>query len=341
MGRPRGMLAHQTRVWNTVYFKTAVAVVAVFALGTSGYMTIEGWSPWQSFYMTLITVTTVGYSDYDKSEPAQMFSAFLMLGGIGTVSFCLSQIVQNATAKANNPEARMIKLAQRLSDHYVICGMGRTGERVARKLAGEGKEFVAIDGDEERIERFRRDGIIAIRGCATDDTVLMTAGIARAKGLAASTPDDAINAMICLTAKSLNPDIHIAARAERESAVEKLHCAGADVVINPSRYGGDGLVESLVRPDVSCLLYTDASDGVGALRFIEYKVSRGEASRHVTIDSMLREFPKIVFIASKAEGGEMVMRPDVMHELKPDETLVFAGQPEEIARFKSQNKQAA
>lgn len=327
--------------WNPVFFRAAIAFIAVFSVGTCGYMVIEEWSPWQAFYMTLITVTTVGYSDYDKSQNGQMFSALLMLGGIATVSYCLSQIVQYATTKANNPEIRMLKLASKLSDHFIVCGMGRTGERVARKLAGEGRDFVIIDNDEERVEEFRRDGMIAIRGCATDDTVLMMAGIKLAKGLAVSTPNDATNAMICLTARSLKPDIHIAARAEQESSVEKLHCAGADVVINPSRYGGDGLVESLVRPEISCLLFTDASDGVGALRFIEHRVSADEAGHHVTIDAMLEEYPRIVFVASKAEGGEMTMRPDVTHELQADETLIFAGRPEDITRFVSCKKRAA
>ncbi len=327
--------------WNRSVRRVFLAFAAVFSIGTFGYMTIEGWSPWQAFYMTLITVTTVGYSDYDKSENAQVFSAFLMLGGIGTVSYCLSQIVQYATTTATNPETRMIKLASKLSDHYIICGMGRTGERVARKLAGEGKDFIVIDDSEDLIEQFQRDGMIAMRGNATEDLILQLAGIDRAKGLAAVTSNDAANAMICLTAKALNPNILIAARAETDSAVEKITRAGADVVINPTRYGGDGIVESLIRPEVSCLLFTDPTAGAGSLRFVEYKVSTRDTRHHLTIESLLSGYPGIVFVASKVPGGELRVRPDVHHELKSDESLVFAGTAEDIANFTGRYRNAA
>ena len=327
--------------WNRSVRRVVLAFIAVFTIGTFGYMTIEGWSPWQAFYMTLITVTTVGYSDYDKSENAQMFSALLMLGGIGTISYCLSQIVQYATTKATNPESRMLKLASKLSNHFIICGMGRTGERVARKLAGEGKDFIVIDESEDLVDQFRRDGMIALRGNATDDMTLMVAGIDRASGLAAVTSNDAANAMICLTAKALNPDLHIAARAETDSAVGKITRAGADVVINPCRYGGDGIVESLVRPEVSCLLFSNPSIGSGSLRFVEYKVSNLDTCHHVTIESLLQDYPGIVFIASRLPGGELKVRPDVHHELKSEESLVFAGTAEDIATFSGRYRNAA
>lgn len=317
------------------------AFLTVFSIGTLGYMTLEGWSAWKSFYMTLITVTTVGYSDYDITENGQRFSALLMLGGIGTVSYCLSQIVQYAAATATNPETRMIKLASKLSDHYIICGMGRTGERVARKLAGEGKDFIVIDDSEDLIEQFQRDGMIAMRGNATEDLTLILAGIERAKGLAAVTSNDAANAMICLTAKALNPEIHIAARAETDSAVDKITRAGADVVINPTRYGGDGIVESLIRPEVSCLLFTDMDAGAGSLRFVEYKVSNLDTQYHLTIESLLKDYPGIVFVASRMPGGELRVRPDVHHELKNDESLVFAGAAEDIAKFTGRYRNAA
>jgi len=327
--------------WSKTIRRVLLAFMAVFAAGTCGYVQIEGWTPWQAFYMTLITVTTVGYSDYDKSEDAQMFSALLMLGGIGTISYCLSQIVQYATTKATNPEARMLKLASKLTNHFIICGMGRTGERVARKLAGEGKDFIVIDESEGLVEQFRRDGMIALRGNATDDMTLMVAGIDRATGLAAVTSNDAANAMICLTAKALNPDLHIAARAETDSAVGKITRAGADVVINPCRYGGDGIVESLVRPEVSCLLFSNPSIGSGSLRFVEYKVSNLDTCHHVTIESLLHDYPGIVFIASRLPGGELKVRPDVHHELKSEESLVFAGTAEDIATFSGRYRNAA
>ena len=193
-----GWIFHPSQ-WNPVVRKSMIAFIGVFVIGTFGFEYIEGWTPWQSFYLTLITLTTVGYGDYGLSERGQQFSALLMLGGIGTMSYCLSQLVQHATTKATNPEAKMLKLASKLSDHFIVCGMGRTGARVARKLAGEGKDFIVIDESEELIEQYRRDGMIALRGSAAEDMTLMIAGIERAKGLAAVTSNDAANAMICLT----------------------------------------------------------------------------------------------------------------------------------------------
>lgn len=311
-----------------------LGVLALLVLGTSGFCYTEGWGPWQAFYLTLVTLTTVGYEDFGLSIPGQRVSALLMLGGIATLSYCLSHIIQYATHKATNPEARMIKIASKMSDHFIVCGMGRTGDRVARKLAAEGLEFVVIDQDTERIDELRRDGIVAIKGGAADDTSLLVAGVERARGIAAVTSSDATNAMICLTVRSMNPDIHIAARAERESSVARIKQAGANVVINPIRYGGDGIVESLVRPDVSCLLYSGDDENQSTLRFIEVAVTDTMAREHRTIRAILPAEPSIACVAVKLPDSQFELRPDEQHELIPGEILVFAGSVSAINAFR-------
>jgi voltage-gated potassium channel len=327
--------------WEPVIRRSVLVCVLTLVAGMFGFMRTEGWGPWESLYFTLVTLTTVGYGDYGVSNAGKTFAVAVMLVGIGTISYCLSQIVQYAAATATNPEIRMLKLVTKMSDHFIICGMGRTGERVARKLAGEGMDFVVIDESEDLVEQYRRDGMVALRGNATEDMTLMVAGIERARGLAAVTSCDASNAMICLTAKALKRDLHIAARAEQDSSVEKLTRAGANVVINPCRYGGDGIVESLVRPEVSCLLFSNPTMETGSLRFVEYRVSDSDARQHITIESLLSEHPGVVFIASKQPGKDMCVRPDVQHELKTNESLVFAGVSEDIAKFTRRHQNAA
>ena len=135
----------------------------------------------------------------------------------------------------------MIRQSSQMSGHYIVCGMGQTGLRVARKLVGEGRDVVVIDSNEEHVKQLRADGLVALHGDAGSDHLLLVGGVERAAGLAAVTSCDASNAMICLGASAQNPDLHIIARAESDSSVEKLKRAGATSVINPSRYSGDGI----------------------------------------------------------------------------------------------------
>ncbi|MEL7485107.1 MAG: potassium channel family protein, partial [Planctomycetota bacterium] len=188
----------------------AVAILLIVVLtGTAGYVWIEGWSPLHALFFTIITITTVGYSEYGLSIEGEMFTIFVMVGGIGTVSYAAGTLVRRAIAQSLNPERRMLQRIKSMRDHYIVCGFGRMGRRVARQLVASDVQFVVIDTDAKLVAQARELGMIALEGDATEDGTLEAAGMDRAASLAAITSSDAVNAMICLTAHAIAPDLRI------------------------------------------------------------------------------------------------------------------------------------
>jgi voltage-gated potassium channel len=298
--------------------------------GTAGFTWIEGWSAWRSLFFTLVTLTTVGYGDYGLSEQGERFTAILMIGGIASVSYAASQFIQYATTSVILPEHRMINRAKKLSGHYIICGLGRTGLRVIALLREEGVPFVAIDPDERLVERARNDGMIALHGDASEDQVLLEAGIKEAASVAAVTSIDSVNAMICLTTRAICPDIRISTRAEGEESVQKLKRAGANTVINPTRYGGDGIAQSLMHPKTANLLYENDNGSIKALQFSEVVVNEEPYWVGKKIIEFGMQNPDIIIVGIMGQNGELKMRPDMNRELVSDDILFIAGSSEHV-----------
>ncbi|MEM7755280.1 MAG: potassium channel protein [Planctomycetota bacterium] len=319
--------------------RAVLLIVAIVVFGTGGYTWIEGWTPWQAMFFTLVTLTTVGYGDYGLSHAGERFTALLMIGGIGTVSYTASQIIQNAISRTRDPEKRMRQQASKLRGHYVICGLGRTGQHVIAKLIQEGAEVVAIDKDPKKVELMRQRGIIAFERDATSDAALIMAGADRAAGIAAVTASDAINALICITAHAMAPDVTITARAEDDASVFKLKRAGATSVIAPTSYGGDGIAENLLRPEVARLLPGLQDEGF-ALQFAEVKISERSPYRGQSVEALGRAYPRLVFIASRDAEGDVTLRPEPNHTLIEGEVLIVAGTSHDVRRF-GDSKRAA
>jgi len=302
----------------------------VVVIGTGGYTWIEGWSPWQSLFFTLVTLTTVGYGDYGLSEQGERFTAILMIGGIASVSYAASQFIQYATSCVVLPEHRMTQRAKRLSGHYIICGLGRTGQRVIELLREEGIPFVVIDSDESLVEQARNDGVIAICGDATTDRVLLDAGVENADAIAAVTSQDSVNAMICLGTRALCQEIKISARAEGDDSVQKLKRAGANTVINPARYGGDGIAQSLIHPETVGLLFECGEGAVRALQFSEIVVSKENHWADKQVVDLGVANPGVVIVGIMEANGEFTMRPDVNRRFKPGDIMFIAGSVDHV-----------
>lgn len=314
--------------------KRALSVCTLVVLfGTAGFTWIEGWGTWQSFFFTLYTLTTVGYGDNGISENGQRFTAILMIGGIASVSYSLSQIVQYATSKAIDTEKQMVNKANKLYDHVIVCGIGRTGQRVIQRLNEEGIPLVATDTNEQLVKAAKDNGVIAFLGDSTLDRVLLDAGVKRASAIAATTSSDPTNAMICLTAKALNPDVRIIARAEGEDSIDKLTRAGASSVISPSRFGGDGIVESILHPCVAEVLFDSHSSSQEKLHFREIPIDASSVNVGREIGSLLSKHPKIVMISIRETGGHFTMRPPGSHVLKAGEFLLVAGLDADVAKL--------
>ncbi|MHC4976666.1 MAG: potassium channel family protein [Planctomycetota bacterium] len=307
--------------------------------GTVGFVTIEGWSVWESFFFTLITLMTVGYGDHGVSESGEMLAAAVMIAGIGTLSFTISRVMYTLLDRITHPEKAMIERASQLENHCIVCGLGRTGQRVIRRLQVEGKPVVGIDTDERRVEAARELGIIALVGNATEDSVLMMAGIESASTLAALTSNDAVNALICLSATHISEDVHVIGRAEDDSSISKLERAGASLVISPAAYGGDGIAEYILKPEVSQLL-PGIGSGPDGLQFADIVIDERSALAGRRVADIGGEHPNIVFIAVRHESGELRLHPGGNQILSVGDVIVVASNQESVGTLRHQSRAA-
>jgi len=321
--------------WDPTIRRSLVLCAVVILFGTAGYTWIEGWSPWQSLFFTLVTLTTVGYGDYGLTANGERFTAVLMIGGIGTVSYAASQFITCAATRAIQPERRMLSKAAHLTDHHIVCGLGRTGQRVLSRLTEQHMPAVCIDTDEQAVADARALDYIAIRGDATRDETLTAAGIERAKTIAVVTSSDSANAMICLTARALAPNAIIIARAEAEDSIQKLQRAGATTVISPSQYGGDSITEFMLRPDVAAMLYGADGSTAASLKFTELAITKDAPSRGKTISQLGQDHPKLAIVASRSPQGDLTMRPCPADTLQEGQTLIIAGTTSDVDALKA------
>src|SRR5258707_6689910 len=219
-----------------------LAFAGAIMFGTIRFKIIEGWSIGDSLYVTMQTLTTVGYGDIPPHNPAgRAFAVVVMLMGVGGVALAASTIVQSVVQSelvSTFGQRRQSSKMTKLSDHYVICGSGRVGSHLVRDMVGANQSFVVIENDPQRATEFSQRGINVLVGDATLEESLREVGVERARGLAACLPNDADNVYVVLTARDLNPNLRIVARAAEEQAEAKLLRAGANHVVAPTIIGG-------------------------------------------------------------------------------------------------------
>ena len=234
------------RLFRSRLTRGVFALAVVVAVGIVGYMVIEGWSLLDAAYMTIITLTTVGYEEvHPLSSTGRIFTIFLMVAGVGVMLYVLTSVVNLAVAHEVGILFRRRKLKTRISKlkgHFIVCGFGRVGRVVASTLQGESVPVIVIDKETEAFTEAEDLGLLVLQGDATRDADLISAQIDKAVGLVAATGDDSENVYITLTARGLNPGLHVVARASRPEAEEKSRRAGADSVVSPysDRWEGNG-----------------------------------------------------------------------------------------------------
>lgn len=216
-------------------------LLTLVAVGTAGYVFIEGWSVRDAAYMTVITVSTVGYTEVRQLDgTGELWTAVLIFSGLGTLAYATGSLVDLAvqgSVRKYFKERRVRIEIDDLDGHYILCGFGRLGREVAADLAADGVDLVVLDRDEYRVEECREAGYLAVGGDASDNDLLLQAGVRRAKGLVATVDSDAENVFITLSARSLNPDLYIVAPVNSRESVSKLETAGADRTISPYSVG--------------------------------------------------------------------------------------------------------
>jgi len=236
----------------------SLLVCLTLAIGTCGYVVIEGWSWFDGLYMTVITLATIGYGEtHELSNAGRAFTMVLILFGSGVLVYAGSSIAALIIEGQLIREIRrrtMEKAINRMDKHYIVCGYGSTGRYVVAGMQRVGRPFVIIDNEPIRVQELRDRGMLVVEGDATQDEILQQAGIDRAAGLVACLHADADNVFVVLTARELNQDLRIVAKAVEESAQRKLRAVGADGVVLPNFIGGVRMLMELVQPNAVTLL---------------------------------------------------------------------------------------
>ena len=310
-------------------------------LGTIGYRWVEGWSWFDSFYMSLISLTTVGYNEVRPlTNEGRIFTSILLMVGvtvvfasIGIMSDLVLQLeLGNFFGKRKN--ARML---DKISNHYIVCGSGRVGRGVIRELRRSGSPVVLIDKDEEKAPWAEDQGIPTLVADASHDKTLLQAGIKRAKGLVAAIGSDAANVYVVLSARVLNPDLRIAARASDEQAEEKLRRAGAATVFTPYGFIGHRLAQALLRPHVVSFLDIASAFREGShldLDIEQVRVADKSAVAGRTIEeSRLQQKHGVIVLAIMRHDGSMEFNPPGAAKMEAGDVLIAMGERSKLLRL--------
>jgi voltage-gated potassium channel len=314
-----------------------LALAAAILLGTMGFHSIEGWSFSDSLYVTVQTLTTVGYGDQTpRSGAGRLFAVVVMLLGAGGVALALSTIVQSVVQSelvATFGQRRRSKQMSKLRDHYIICGSGRVGSNLVRDMMSANESFVVIEKDPQRAAEFSQRGVNVLVNDATLEESLREGGVERARGLAACLPDDADNVYVVLTARDLNPKLRIVARAAEEQAEAKLLRAGANHVVAPTIIGGHRMAVALTKPAVSEFMDSIVANELG-LGFEEVEITAdsplvGKELRATPIPSEL----DVVIISIRRQSGEKLFNPAADTVIENGDILIAIGRAESLIKL--------
>jgi voltage-gated potassium channel len=297
-------------------------VTIIISFGTIGYMLIEGWGLLDSLYMTVITLSTVGFKEVgDLSTSGRLFTIILIIGGVGTVLYALGKgarfILEGELQEAFGRRI-LEKKVKGLKDHYIICGFGRMGKIIGKELKNRGVEFIAI---EKNPIPYEKEEMLILEGDATQDDVLKESGIEKAKGLITVLSTDAENLYVVLSAKGLNPGLYIVARAGEEGSEQKLLRAGADRVISPYLIGGLRIAHTVLKPAVVDFIEFATKAGNIDLQMEEITIPESSGLIGLTLDQcgMGRELG-IIVVAIKRATGEMRFNPTFRTTIKLGDT---------------------
>jgi voltage-gated potassium channel len=307
------------------------AIFVLIAFGTLGFKLIVPDLRWfDSFYFTLITLTTIGYGEpAGMTEGARYFAAFLIIMGVSTIGYALSvaaQAVVESELLSTFGKRKMYKDINKLSGHYIVCGAGRVGSGVVRDIAASGHDFVVVEADEGIADRLLAQGHLVLIGDATNEDVLKGAGIERARGIVCAVSSDPDNLYITLTARDLNKDLRIVSRANEEAAVSRLIKAGADKVVSPEITGSTRMSQMLLRPAVADFM--ELATMTERLDLEIEQVEIGAESPFIGTalkDTGIRSEHGVIVIAIKRADGEMIFNPSADTVIQEHDSLVVIG----------------
>jgi voltage-gated potassium channel len=303
---------------------------ALLVVGTAGYAWLEGWHWADALYMTVITLSTVGYGEVRPlSVEGRAFSMVMILLGVGGFAYSFSLVADYIVAGELGGalrRQRMLHAINKLRDHYIICGYGRVGREVVEGLRANKFGIVVIDAEEENREELEAKGIRYVAGDATDDEVLVQAGIARASGLCTCLPNDAANVFVTLSARTLNPKLYIISRGNQAESERKLRMAGADRVINPYLITGHRMAAQLLHPGAVEFLEVIMRQGELELRIEEIVIAAGSDMAGRTLGELhVRRETGVNVLAVRRAEDRLYTNLDANFQLQVADALVCLG----------------
>ena len=315
-----------------------ILFIATLMFGVFGYHFIEGMPLFDSLYMTVITISTVGFGEvHPLSQQGRILTILLISTGIMIAAYTLGTLLRmfiEGEMRKTFGRRKVEKKIAELADHYIICGFGRIGKLICQELHNHGKNFVVIENLPEAIDELIQCGYLYLPLDATADESLVRAGIMKAKGIVTAVRSDADNVFISLTAKGLKPDIFILARASEEKNEMKLKRAGASRVVSPYMLGGKRMAQVLIRPTVVDFIDIAVMEGNLGLHMEEMIVK--EKSNLIgknLIESNLRKDFGVIIVLIKKYNGEMIFNPVPTEKLDAGDVIVVMGKKEDMIRM--------
>jgi len=317
------------------------AIIVLFLIiltGTSGFMLIEGWNFPDSLYMTIITITTTGFEEvHQLSTEGEIFTLILLMVSFGTVIYIGSMGVQILIESAFFRRKKMQNKIEKLSDHYIVCGFGRMGNHICKDLKNAGVPFVVIENNPDSQKKLDETEYLYDIGDASSDSILLRTGVKKAKGLVAVLSSDAENVFTTLSAKSLNPNIFVVARAIDEGTGSKLLKAGADRVVKPYELGGTRMAEILLRPGVMDFIDVVAGNKKMDIQIEEIMVKEGSLMHKKTLAELpaLRNELNVIIVAiQNEEKGIFIYNPKSDTIVDEGNKLIAIGEPSSLGKLK-------
>ena len=313
-------------------------LISIVAFGTYGYYFVEKMPLFEAFYMTMITISTVGYAEILPLSPAgrALTIIIIILGitvGAYTIGLLVKAFIEGELIKMFG-RIKVQKQISELKDHFIVCGFGRIGRIISNELAADDIDFVVIEQDPAIIEKIESKNYLFLEMDATSEEALLKAGIMKANGIVTALASDANNVFITLTAKGLRPDIYILARASHENNEDKLSRAGASRVVSPHLIGGKRMAQVLKRPTVVDFIDIATMGSSLGLMMEEATVGNGSGlTGKNLIDSNLRKNFGVIIVAIKKMAGNMIFNPMPSETLEAGDVIVVIGKKEDLKRM--------
>ncbi|HWR03339.1 MAG TPA: NAD-binding protein [Humidesulfovibrio sp.] len=312
-------------------------MLVIFVAGMCMFMFVEGWNAIDSFYMMVITLSTVGFGEIQPlSDRARLLTSAIIILGVGNFAYIVgsfSRMLVDGHLHNLLWRRKVQRRIDKLENHYIVCGYGRIGGVVVQEILKVSSDVVVIEHDPALVEQLKRDGIMHLAGDATDDGLLVCAGIKRARSIVTALTDEAANVYVTLTARQLNPNISIIARANNASHITRLEFAGANRVVLPHLIGGVRMAHTVLKPTVTDFLDLAVRGDID-LQMEQLGISEKSVFVGKNImDSNIRKDYDLIIVAIKRESGELVFNPGPREELRSGDTLITLGRQIDLQRI--------